>query len=118
MKRRAEKFEDDGNAAAKSALNEFFGGGGGGGGGGGEGDGDGGVSKEDAFLRDFLLNEKWREDENKVNIVGGDVVPGESSEEEMEARFGSVLRFNVHTPKTFKALNFDLFHLCAPPCRL
>jgi protein KRI1 len=95
VKRRAEKFEDDAhNAAAKEALNEYFGGDGG-------GEGGGGVSKEDMFLRDFLLNEKWREDENKLPGGGGGGVPGESSEEEVEEaeKFEQSYNFRFEEPE-------------------
>ena len=80
VKRRAEKFEDgadDKHAKAKSALSEYFSSANA-----AEGNEDDGVSKEDAFLRDYLMNEKWKEEEKSVNIIGGGY--GDSSEEEVE----------------------------------
>ena len=77
---------DEDAKAAKGALCEYFDGKE------KENDGKGGISKEDAFLRDYLLNEKWKENEDAregttLNFIGGGT--GESSEEEVEEAAGA-----------------------------
>ena len=70
VKRKADKFDAAAPKAASKALEEYFGRDGGGGEG-AAGGGGGPASKEDAFLRDFLINQKWKEDDTKLNIIGG-----------------------------------------------
>ena len=84
VKRRAEKPDEGAAAEAKAALGEYFG-------------GEDEVSKEDAFLRDFLLNEKWKEDETKLPEHGG---YGSSSEEEVEEaeKFEQKYNFRFEEP--------------------
>ena len=57
-----------------------------------------GASKEEAFLRDFIMNEKWKEDETKLNIIGGG--HGSSSEEEVEEaeKFEAKYNFRFEEP--------------------
>ena len=61
------------------------------------------MSKDDAFLRDFLINEQWREDEDRIskNIIGGSRGAGESSEEEMEEaeKFEQSYNFRYEEPE-------------------
>ena len=86
MKRRAEKPDDASAAEAKTALGEYFG-------------GEDEVSKEDAFLRDFLLNQKWKEDETKLPDHGATGY-GSSSEEEVEEaeKFEQKYNFRFEEP--------------------
>ena len=85
MKRRAEKPDDASAAEAETALGEFFGG--------------EAATKEDAFLRDYLLNQKWKEDETKLPKHGATGY-GSSSEEEVEEaeKFEQKYNFRFEEP--------------------
>ena len=85
VKRRAEKPDDASAAEAETALGEFFGG--------------EAATKEDAFLRDYLLNQKWKEDETKLPKHGATGY-GSSSEEEVEEaeKFEQKYNFRFEEP--------------------
>ena len=85
VKRRAEKPDDASAADSKTALGEFFGG--------------EAATKEDAFLRDYLLNQKWKEDETKLPKHGATGY-GSSSEEEVEEaeKFEQKYNFRFEEP--------------------
>ena len=57
-----------------------------------------GATKQETFLRDFIMNEKWKEDETKLNIIGGG--HGSSSEEEVEEaeKFEADYNFRFEEP--------------------
>ncbi len=109
VKRRAGAMDSDADSdedakAAKGALCEYFDGKE------KENDGKGGISKEDAFLRDYLLNEKWKENEDAregttLNFIGGGT--GESSEEEVEEaeKFEQTYNFRFEEPEGAKIVS-------------